>query len=147
ELDDGRFLLRDQDEVKLGDASLRLEPFLRFPGLVKYLELDPENRYLIASTFESPAPAKGDTGNAGTAAGAGSAGGGSQADGEMPSGGANQSLIRILDMQTRAVLLFSRVPGTTHLPVDGDGFYEALRGSGTSWLINYKEFHGAALPV
>jgi hypothetical protein len=169
-LANGKFLLRDRAMVQIGDASLHLNPFLRFPGEVKYLELDPDFRYLIANTFETPAQAKADTpprtaaasmvASGGSTAGKGTSSGIGSDSGHVEntakdndSGGtpeapaqANQNLVRILNMDTRAVLLFSRVSGLTHLAVDGEGYYEAMRGKG-GWQIVYQSFHGGSTPL
>jgi hypothetical protein len=189
-LDDGKFLLRDRNLLKVGDASLHLEPFLRFPGDVTFVELDPDNKFLIANTNELSAAAKkedqpstaaasivgsdrskaqGETGHgagpaSGSASGSSSSGGSGQAgdktandktpDPDHPSSDSSaeprqteQSLLRILSMDTREVLLFSRVNGVAHLPIDGAGYYEALRGNGLNWEINYQNFHGGSQPV
>src|SRR5215472_14152644 len=44
-LDNGQYLLRDHDELKIGDASLQPKPYLRFPGPVLWVELDPNRKY------------------------------------------------------------------------------------------------------
>ena len=51
-LSGGRFLLRDRNMLQIGDGSLHLEPFLRFPGAVRYLELDPAQTMLVTQNFE-----------------------------------------------------------------------------------------------
>jgi len=152
----GRFLLRDRNSIEIGDASLHLEPYLRFPGPVSQIELDPGQSLLVADTSEPPAPEhKGEVKD------------NSEVDNaSQPSPGAatiasngrfdldfqkaestSQSLVRILNLDTRKVMLFSRVNGTVHLPVDGEGYYEALRGSETNWVISYEHFKGATTPL
>lgn len=51
-LKDGRFLLRDRDNLKLGDASLELKLFLHFPGPLLYLEMDPTQQFLVTDSRE-----------------------------------------------------------------------------------------------
>jgi hypothetical protein len=155
-LHDHRFLLRDRNQLKSGDASLHLEPFLRFPGPVKYVELDPTERLLVAETVEAPAVESGQSDQDGIhatpdaqaeVAGPPSVipGRGSDSHKHEPE---HQSLLRILRMDDRKVLLFTRTDGgVVHLPLDGDGFYEASRGSGVNWNINYRDFSGAEDPV
>ena len=129
------FLLRDRNAVLRGDAQLQLEPFLRFPGPVNYLELDPSQQLLVADTLEPPA-----TGSVESTASTAAATIVTDGDTGAP---ASQMLLRILNMDTRTVKLFSRVSGSVHLPVDGEGYYEALRGRGSSWTISHDGFRGA----
>lgn len=174
---DGRFLLRDRNLLQMGDASLHLEPFLRFPGPVTFIEFDPGQHLLIADTNEpsqsgkarnspgssgpgddgpnswdaqtaslSSSPASSATMNVDGVQGSGGSGA-SQDFGMSRPQPESESLVRILRMDTRKVMLFSRVNGSVHLPVDGEGYYDALRGNGISWLINYENFTGATNPI
>ena len=153
------FLFRDKDSVQLGDAALHLEPFLRFPGTVNGLELDTSQSLLVANTTEPPA-AETKAASPNSQGGALSAGPAAQPatasasvvsghlDGDSkPSSQASQNLVRILHMDTRKVMLFSRVNGPVHIPLDGEGYYESLRGKSSDWLIEYNNFHGSAIPV
>ena len=153
-LKDHRFLLRDRNTLEIGDASLHLEPFLRFPGPVSTVEFDPRQEWLVANTTEPPAPDQPDQKEEFF--------GGSPAH-TSPSSGADvtvnghldrpnsqvaaQDLVRILNMHTRKVQLFSRVNTTIHLPIDGEGYYEALRGEGAHWMISFEFFQGASRPL
>jgi len=141
-LKDHHFLLRDRNTVQLGDSTLRIEPFLRFPGPVTYLELDPEQRQLIANTSEAASTdskAEKETFPSTSSA--------RVRTGEENVPSSSQSLLRILDMDSRTVILFSHVEGVVHLPLDGDAYYEALRGSGRSWMITRQDLHGASIPL
>ena len=33
------------------------------------------------------------------------------------------------------------------MPVDGDGYYAALRGSGSNWMVSYEYFKGSTIPL
>jgi hypothetical protein len=204
-LGDGKFLLRDRNLVQVGDASLHLEPFLRFPGPVHLLELDPREQVLVTNTSEPPAPEEkspqtrsekhnsagaahpdadhdanhdanqnaNHDANSGanssapevptpaTAAAAVVANSGSQ---QRVSTGSNvvagsstftfdspkppdQNLVRILSLADRKVLLFSRTNGSVHIPVDGDGYYESLRGNDNKWMISFEFFTGQTAPL
>jgi len=171
-LKDGKFLLRDRNLLQIGDSSLRLEPFLRFPGHISLIELDPDQHWMVADTnepaktsqsgqFRDPAsPAQ----DAQTASLSSPAAASMSADGSAGMPGPDgpdahqdlglqkaqddsESLLRILRLDTRKVMLFSRINGTVHLPIDGEGYYDALRGSGSSWLINFENFNGATSPI
>ena len=57
-LNDGRFLLRDRDNLELGDATLELKPYLRFPGPLLWLEMDPAQKFLVTDSREPAAAGK-----------------------------------------------------------------------------------------
>jgi hypothetical protein len=48
----GRFLLRDRDNLEMGDATLELKPFLRFPGPLLSLDMDPAQKFLVTNSRE-----------------------------------------------------------------------------------------------
>jgi hypothetical protein len=139
-LKDGHFLLRDRESLERGDATLELKPFLRFPGPLVWLEMDPEHRYLVADSREpaegsatpgvvpSPATAKADI----------------EVDGQKPAPGQPEMALRILNRETGKVMLMSRVRATVHLPINSDGYLESLRGRGLGWLLNLKYFSGGS---
>ncbi|MGH9591630.1 MAG: hypothetical protein ACRD5L_00960, partial [Bryobacteraceae bacterium] len=54
QLSGGQFLLRDEDQLKLGDASLQLKPWLKFPGHVVWVELDPSRQLVVTGSIEPP---------------------------------------------------------------------------------------------
>ncbi len=152
-----RFLLRDRNQLQIGDASLTLKPYLRFPGPVINVALEPTRHFLIANTTENqPAdPAKSASGIQNETAAPGSTsspiGTPSSASASIVSSSqekpvsstAPNSILRILRLDTGKVQIFSHVAGPTHLAVDGEGYYEALRGKGAAWLIVYNHFNGA----
>jgi hypothetical protein len=164
-LNDRRFLLRDWNTVQIGDSALHLTPFLRFPGPVNYLELDPDDRLLVAETSEEVPTTKNESKKDGTnqQAGAGAKPGPAPGASSLPSaassllrldsqddkpaGKETESLLRILRMDTGEVMFLRHVPGVMNLPLDGEGYYEALRGNGLNWLISYTDFSGRSTPV
>jgi hypothetical protein len=165
-LKSGKFILRDKNALQIGDAALHLQPFLRFPGPVSFIEFAPDQALIVADTNESVAadpksetpksetkdepdssqPTQSEQSQPSTA----SAGVATddRFDAEFQkSKSTSQSLVRILRMDTRKVMLFSRVNGSIHLPVDGEGYYEALRGSGSNWMVSYQYFKGSAVSL
>ncbi len=137
-LNNHHFLLRDQNSVQLGDANLHLEGFLRFPGSVHFLELDPAQRFLVVDSIEAPAgiaPPKASPEPTQDPALA-------SADGKSATD--NQYLLRIFQLDTRKMLFLSRINGIARLPIDGEGYYEPLRGKGNNWVISYQTFRGPA---
>lgn len=129
-LNDGRFLLRDGNLLRIGDASLRMRPYLRFPGPVEMIETDPLDHYLVADT-EEPS---------------------SQQAVKRPSllsstGSVSEPppldhLIRILNIATRRVMLISHTNGPIHLPISENGFYQLQRGDGLNWIVSYDDLAG-----
>jgi hypothetical protein len=51
-LNDGHFLLRDRNNLMVGDSSLTLKPFLQFPGPLLSVSLDPTQRYIVTNSHE-----------------------------------------------------------------------------------------------
>ena len=151
-LNGDHFLLRDRNLLQIGDTSLRLEPFLRFPGPLKSIELDPKQQLLVANTIEAPAPETKEGAESKPSTGPEIASttpsGAFRLDTPADSKPENQRLLRILRMADGKVLLFTRLDGAApHLPVDGEGFYDAIRGNGPNWLISYRTFSGADSPI
>ena len=138
-LDNGRFLLRDREELKVGDASLQLKPFLRFPGPVLWVEMDPSGKYFITGSSEPPTSASrdGDVPSPTTAS--------ATLVSDDPKTGSDPDLIlRILRRDTGKVLLVSHVQSAVHLAINDDGYLETLRGTGKQWVINLAHFDGGS---
>jgi hypothetical protein len=134
-LSGGRFLLRDRNNLELGDASLELKPFLRFPGPLLWLEMDPTQQFLVTNSRE-PAAAGGKSGEASSQVTRN--GYGQKTEGE------SDLEVRILRRDTGQVMLVSRARSTVHLPINSDGYLESLRGRGDEWLLNLKYFSGGS---
>ncbi len=141
-LDDGQFLLRDRDNLQLGDATLQLKPYLHFPGPVLWVEMDPARKFVIAGSSEPPTSAS----KAGEVAGPSSAAATTVSDDPKPS--AEPDLIlRILRRDSGKVMLVSHVRSAVHLPINSDGYLETLRGNGKSWIVNLNYFTGGSTTV
>jgi len=154
-LKDHRFILRDRNLLQFGDTSLNLTPFLRFRGPVRYIDLDPNEQFLVAGTVEPIAP--------GSQRARSRSALDLQLDPGWSSNGvatavstdpgtmqpATENLLRILRIKDGQVAFLSRpeTDSVVHLPVDGEGYYDALRGNGRKWLISYEHFSGAANPI
>ena len=124
-LGNGKFFLRDRDTVQVGDASLQLKPFLQFPGPVLWMEVDPSRQFLQTGSSEPQTQA--------------SATGRADAPGisERP-----DLVLRILRRDDGKVMMVSHVRSAVHLPMNGEGYLELLRGSGTNWSLNFDYFSG-----
>jgi hypothetical protein len=126
-LKDGHFLLRDGDTLQQSDATLELKPQLHLPGPVLWLELDPEERFLVTTSRE---PEK-------------------QTAPVHPSDVLDESaaasiVLRVVRRESNQVLLFSRVHSLTHLAFNSEGYVEALRGRGIVWMLNLNYFTGGS---
>jgi hypothetical protein len=132
-LKDGSFLLRDGKDLKKGDATLELKPFLRFPGPLLWLDTDPMQQVLATGSQEPVAQERGKPA-------------GGAEDGARTAGQADL-VVRILRRDSGQVLLVSRAGTAAHLPINSDGYLESLRSRGIEWQLNLHAFTGAITPV
>jgi hypothetical protein len=152
-LSDGRFLLRDRENLELGDATLVLKPYLRFPGPLLWLEMDPLQKYLVTDSRE-PAAAANKPGEVPTPETAKAI---IDVDGQKPDGHSSDqdlspgSLVRDADLAVRIlrrdsgqVMLVSRSSSTVHLPINSDGYLESQRARGDAWLLHLNFFSGGS---
>ena len=120
----GRFLLRDRDNLEMGDATLELKPFLRFPGPVLWLGMDPAEKFLVTDTQEPAA-----------------------SDGKEP-GGQNSHgsdlAVRVVRRDSGQVMLVSRTRSAVHLSINSDGYLASLRSSGSEWMLDLNYFSGGS---
>ena len=152
-LNDGHFLLRDQENLELGDATLVLKPYLRFPGPLLWLEMDPLQKYLVSDSRE-PASAANKPGEVPTPETAqanidvdGQTSNGHPGDQDLSPGIPVRDAdlaVRILRRDSGQVMLVSRSPSTVHLPINSDGYLESLRARGDTWLLNLNFFSGGS---
>lgn len=138
-LQDGHFLLRDQDNLKQGDASLDLKPLLHFPGPLLWLEMDPAQQFLVTDSHEPVASAQ----QSGPASSPDTAAAGVTSD-APDAAGQPDIVLRILHRVTGQVMLVSHVRNTVHLPINSDGYLETLRSRGRTWLLNLNYFTGGS---
>ena len=136
-LNDGRFLLRDANDIQIGDASLDLKPLLHFQGPVLWLEMDPAQD-LMATDSREPVGTKPQPGSV---PGSATASAWLTPDEEQPSGQPD-IVLRILQFNTGQVMQVSRTRATVHLPINSEGYVETLRGKGREWVLNLHYFKG-----
>ncbi|MFY9856051.1 MAG: hypothetical protein WAK26_19460 [Terracidiphilus sp.] len=120
----GRFLLRDRDNLEMGDATLELKPFLRFPGPLLWLDMDPAQKFLVTNSREPAASAD------------------KEPEGEKPA--SSELAVRVLRRDSGQVMLVSRTPSTVHLPINSDGYLGSLRASSDAWMLNLNYFSGGS---
>jgi hypothetical protein len=138
-LDGGQFLLRDRNELKLGDASLQLKPFLHFPGPVLWVETDPNRKFVVTGSSEPPTSAS----KAGDVASPTAAAATLVSDDQKPETEPDL-ILRILRRDSGKVMLVSHVKSAVHLPINAEGYLETLRGNGKAWVVNLAHFDGGS---
>ena len=136
-LSDGRFLLRDGKNLEQGDATLEVKPFLRFPGPLIWLEMDPAQQFMVT---ESREPAPDDSGEAASSPAEET---GTEAEGQAPADDSD-GMVRILRRDSGQVILVSRSRSIVHLPINSEGYLESLRGVGGNWRLNLSYFSGGS---
>ncbi len=133
-LSGSHFLLRDRNNLEMGDATLGLKPFLRFPGPLLWLEMDPTQQIIVTNSRE---PAAGShSGDAGGQAARNVYGQKTEGESDLE--------VRVLRRDSGQVMLVSRARSTVHLPINSEGYLESLRGNGSEWLMNLKYFSGGS---
>ena len=143
-LDKGQFLLRDRDDLKVGDAGLQLKPFLHFPGPVQWVEMDPNRKYVVTGSSEPPTSAS-KAGDVPTADATNATA--TLVSDEPRAGGDPDLILRILRRDSGKVMLVSHVQAAVHLPINSEGFLESLRGNGRAWLIQLAHFDGGTTMI
>lgn len=133
-LSGSHFLLRDRNNLEMGDATLGLKPFLRFPGPLLWLEMDPTQQIIVTNSRE---PAAGShSGDAGGQAARNVYGQKTEGESDLE--------VRVLRRDSGQVMLVSRARSTVHLPINSEGYLESLRGRAEEWVLNLNFFTGGS---
>ena len=149
-LSNGHFLLRDQNNLLNGDATLKLKPYLDFPGPLLWVDMDPDQQYMVTTSREpaaDAAPAQGSE--------AGFAHDEPQSypdedlsaaddDADAAPKSRPDLVVRLLSRSSGRVVLLSRSRVAIHLPINSTGYLENLRSQETSWLLNFNYFTGGS---
>lgn len=150
-LDNGYFLLRDKDTLSFGDSSLQLKPWLRFPGPLLWVEMDPTRQYLVTGSSEPAAakPVAGEVPSPATArASATTTNTGTANPAEKRAANPDDYVLRILRRTSAQVLLVTHVHSAVHLPLNTEGYLEPLRSThGDEWLVDLDYFTGGSARV
>ncbi|HKF47275.1 MAG TPA: hypothetical protein VKB38_07940 [Terracidiphilus sp.] len=135
-LDSGQFLLRDRNNLFLVDAALEPKPYLKFPGPVLWVEVDPSRQFLVTGSSEPSTrkPAAGEVPAPATAAASVTTDDEDALEGNL--------VLRILRRSDGKVMLVSHIHGVVHVPINPEGYLESLRGSGKQWTLNFDHFSG-----
>ncbi len=126
-LANGQFLLRNRDTLYAGDPTLTLRPWLRFPGRIRWMELDPSQQIVVTDSLEPSAA----TTRSNTAPDPSS---------DSQSSGQQDIVLRIVKRVTSSILLVTRVHAPVHLALNAQGYLEAMRGSAGQWTLSLDYF-------
>jgi|GEM_PF-725056 len=157
-LKDGHFLLRDRNNLFESDATLALKPYLDFPGSLLWLELDPEQHFLVTNSREPvtkptklEAPEDGSStaawkpGEVSSPSSASTASATITSDQDPLADSSQPDLVvRILRRDSGEVMLVSRVRAAVHLPINSVGYLENLRSRGAEWILNLSYYTGGS---
>jgi hypothetical protein len=133
-LNDGHFLVRDRNSLLEGDSSLTLKPYLKYPGPLITLDLDPAQRFLITNSNE-PATVVASAGNADSQVS-------DDSDATANSETAAGIVLRIVNRASTKIMLATRVRSPISLATNSDGYLGALRGKSDRWTIELNAFTG-----
>jgi hypothetical protein len=139
-LNDGHFLMRVPDGLDEGDAQLRMKPYLRLPGRLLWIEMDPRQQIMITNSLES-AIASQKPGEAGPAVTESPT---AIANGQKPD---EQRVLvaRTYKRSSEEVMHVSRVPWTfqtSDWPMNSEGYLEKSRDKANQWLLKLNYFSG-----
>jgi hypothetical protein len=145
-LKDGHFLLRDSDGLEQGDSALKLAPYLRLPGRLLWLAMDPTQQVLITNSLE---PAETAQKAADGVADPASSPVATTADQQKPE--LQQTLVvRTLQRESGHQIQITRVPWTdqtTDWPINSEGYLTSSKGSGREWVVTLNAFAGGSKVV
>jgi hypothetical protein len=139
-LNDGHFLLRVPDGLDEGDAQLRMKPYLRLPGRLLWIEMDPRQQVMITNSLE-PAIASQKPGEAGPPVTESPT---ATAHGQKP-GEQSVLVARTHKRSSGEVMLVSRVPWTIQTsdwPMNSEGYLEKSQDGANQWLLKLNYFSG-----
>ena len=139
-LKDGHFFLRNRNLLSVGDASLHLKPFLRFPGPLLTVSLDPTQQYLVTNSRE-PVKKTATSGDSSNASSASASNTGSD-DNDQSSGNQPDLVLRIFHRNSGQVMDVGRIRTPVRLPVNSQGFLQSLRGKNSTWVVQMNYFKG-----
>jgi hypothetical protein len=135
-LNDGHFLLHDRDGLEEGDASLQMKAYLPMTEKLVSLEMDPGQKYLLASTLGAATTAeiKADAGTIRSA---------------DPSKPALESdvVVRLLELKSGQTVQIKRQRAAAQTPFNAQGYLEISHEKLDQWALNLDLFGGETKKV
>lgn len=140
-LNDGHFLLRDRDGLEEGDTQLKLSTYLKPPGRLLWIQMDPKQQVVITNSLEPANSNENSSPSAGPPA---------KSDAPLPPGLRKDSDHRVLVARTLKrssgeMIRLTRVPWTSQTadwPMNSDGYLERSKEGTGRWLLNLNYFAG-----
>lgn len=133
-LNDGHFLVRTADGLNEGDAELKTKEYLRWPGRLMWIDMDPQQQYIVANSIESESEEQK------PAAGATPVEGGKQADKK------SVLITRTVRRETGEVIRTAKAPWTSQSvdwPMNSQGYVERSHDKkSTYWLLKVVPYGG-----
>ena len=135
-LKDGHFLLHDRDGLEESDSSLQMKPFLPMTGKLDSLEMDPGQKYLLASTLGpvTTTEIKADSGTIKSA---------------DPSNPPQQGdvVARLLERKSGQTVQIKRQRAAAQTPFNSQGYLEISHEKLDRWALNLNLFGGETKKV
>jgi hypothetical protein len=139
-LNDGHFLVRTPDGLDEGDALLHMSSYLRLPGRLLWIQMDPAQQMLVANSLEPATAGQKPTEAAPVGPGPRNAGPKEHSPEEQ-----GVLVVRTLKRASGDVIHLARFPWTSQTvdwPMNSEGYLERTRESGLQWLLTLKPYTG-----
>jgi hypothetical protein len=141
-LHDGHFLLRVPDGLDEGNAELQTKPYLRLPGWLLWIAMDPGQQVMVTNSIE-PASGSQKPGESKALVAEATA---AIADGQK-SDVQNVLVARTQKIEAGEVIHETRVPWTnqtTDWPMNSEGYLESSQEKRDQWLLTLDSFSGGS---
>ena len=139
-LNDGHFLLRGPDGLDEGDAELKTKPYLHLPGRLLWIQMNPNQQFLIANSLETATAAQ-EVGGGGLPAADPPV-----ATTEAQKGAGREVLVsRTIKRASGEVMHISRFPWTSQTsdwPMSSEGYLERAIENGNRWDLKLNYYGG-----
>jgi len=137
-LHDGHFLVRVANGLDEGDTELKTKQYLRWPGRLMWIEMDPEQKYIIANSLEAGSGEK-------TPGAAGSAPAEKVVEDGKPADTKGVLTIRTVKRETGETVRTTKAPWTSQSsdwPMNSEGYVERLHDKGIHWVMKLTPHGG-----
>jgi hypothetical protein len=144
-LNDGHFLLRVPDGLDEGDAQFQMKPYLRLPGRLLWIAMDPKQQVIITNSLEpANASQKADESKPGGLGAPVIEQADSTKDGQKPE---EQEVLvaRTQKLESGEVMRETRVPWTNQTsdwPMNSEGYLEDSQAGANQWVLKLSGFSG-----
>ncbi|AXC09629.1 hypothetical protein ACPOL_0244 [Acidisarcina polymorpha] len=129
-LRDGKFLVRQRDQLFTTDSSLNLHPYIESKSPIRLVKLSPDARLLLIETDLEKHTEEEHRRLVEEAR---------QAGLSMPREDVQLSVIQV---DNHTAVGHARAYNPTDLPLIADGYLETLSAKGDHWMVRYKPFQG-----